>query len=146
MWIYKLSDLLDTKFKIPRTKIRFGLDFIIGLIPYAGDIFSFLLSSLLILIRGFYGASSMVVLKMMGNVLLDTTVGTIPILGDIFDLRYRANIKNINLLKEHYEKNEHMGSAWPVILTFLFLFTILFVVLIYFLWKLTAIILPWVVT
>lgn len=145
-WIYAISDLLDSKFRIPGTNIRFGLDFIIGLIPYGGDIFSFVLSSLLILIMVFYGASGIVVVKMIGNVLLDTIVGTIPILGDIFDLRYRANMKNIYLLREHYEKGKHKGSAWPVILMLFLLFVVLFVFLFYWLWKLTAVILTWVIS
>jgi len=108
----RLADFLDTRYRIPGTNIRFGADFLIGLVPYAGDVVAFGISSVLVLAMARQGASGMVLAKMIGNVLLDASVGTIPILGDLFDLGYKANRRNLKLLQEHYEEGKHQGSAW----------------------------------
>ncbi len=115
-WIDNAADLLDTKFRIPGTQIRFGADFIIGLIPYAGDVLSFMISGILVLAMARHGVSGRVVLLMLWNIFLDTIVGTIPIFGDIFDLTYRANWRNVQLLRAHYYEGKHKGSAWKIIL------------------------------
>ena len=133
-----VSDLLDSRFRIPGTDIRFGVDFIIGLFPVAGDILSFGFSGLLIIAMVRNGASGMVLLKMLWNVFLDTTVGSIPVLGDIFDLQYRANRRNYHLLKEHYDENQHRGSARPVILLVLAVLVGMFFLLIWLVRKLAA--------
>ncbi|MEO1262224.1 MAG: DUF4112 domain-containing protein [Bacteroidota bacterium] len=112
----RASDLLDSRFRIPGTDIRFGVDFLIGLVPYAGDLISFGFSGLLVIAMARHGASGMVILKMLWNVLLDTVVGSIPIIGDLFDLQYKANRRNYILLSEHYGEGEHQGSAWPAVL------------------------------
>ncbi len=114
-YLDRASDLLDSRFRVPGTDIRFGLDFLIGLIPFAGDIFTFSFSGLLVVAMARHGASGMVVVKMLWNILLDATVGAIPILGDLFDLQYKANRRNYRLLEEHYSEGAHQGSAWPVI-------------------------------
>ncbi|HKK80381.1 MAG TPA: DUF4112 domain-containing protein [Phaeodactylibacter sp.] len=111
----RLADFLDTRYRIPGTNIRFGADFLIGLVPYAGDVVAFGISSVLVLAMARQGASGMVLAKMIGNVLLDASVGTIPILGDLFDLGYKANRRNLKLLQEHYEEGKHQGSAWWVV-------------------------------
>jgi len=111
----RLADFLDTRYRIPGTNIRFGADFLIGLVPYAGDVVAFGISSVLVLAMARQGASGMVLAKMIGNVLLDASVGTIPILGDLFDLGYKANRRNLKLLEEHYEEGKHQGSAWWVV-------------------------------
>lgn len=111
-----LSDLLDSRFRIPGTNIRFGLDALVGLVPYAGDMVTFAFSGLLVISMARYGASGMVVVKMLWNVLLDTMVGSIPLVGDIFDVQFKANRRNYRLLKEHYQQGKHTGSAWPVVL------------------------------
>ena len=115
-----MSNLLDSRFRIPGTNIRFGLDFLVGLVPYAGDVVTFGFSGLLVISMARYGVSGMVVLKMLGNLLLDTLVGTIPVLGDLFDLGFKANRRNYNLLKEHYHEGKHSGSAIPVIIAVVF--------------------------
>ena len=131
-----VSDLLDSRFRIPFTDIRFGADFIMGLVPGAGDILSFGISGLLVLAMVRNGATGMVLAKMLWNIFLDTTVGSIPILGDIFDLKYRANRRNYELLKEHYEEGKHRGSIWPVLLLALGVLVGMFVLLIWVVWAL----------
>ena len=88
------SDLLDSRFRIPGTDIRFGVDFLIGLVPVAGDVITFGFAGLLVIAMARHGASGMVVVKMLWNILLDATVGSIPVLGDLFDLKYKANRRN----------------------------------------------------
>ncbi|MCB0595353.1 MAG: DUF4112 domain-containing protein [Lewinellaceae bacterium] len=124
-WIDSAASFLDNRFRIPGTNIRFGIDFLIGLVPYIGDVVSFAISGLLVVVMARKGASGMALAKMVGNVWIDGAIGTIPLLGDIFDLRYRANLRNLRLLKEHYSEGKHQGSAWPaVILILLALFAL----------------------
>ena len=80
-WIDIVTDWMDNKIRIPGTQIRFGLDFIIGLIPYFGDMASFAISGLLLTGMARRGASGMLIIKMIGNVLLDVIVGSIPDFG-----------------------------------------------------------------
>jgi hypothetical protein len=130
-----VSDLLDSRFRIPGTNIRFGFDFLIGLVPYAGDVVTFGFSGLLVIAMARHGASGMVVAKMLWNILLDTVVGTIPILGDIFDLQYKANRRNYLLLKEHYQEGKHGGSVWPVVLTVVFVLLLMLAFTVLVAWK-----------
>lgn len=94
-----LARLLDTAVGIPGTKIRFGVDALLGLIPGAGDAVSAALSGYIILAAARIGASRPVLLRMIGNVVVDTLVGAIPVLGDLFDVAFRANIRNVALLE-----------------------------------------------
>lgn len=114
-WLDAIAEFLDNRFRIPFTNIRFGVDALIGLIPYAGDVLSFAVSGVLVLYMARHGGSGMLAVKMVGNILLDGIVGTVPLLGDLFDLRYRANLRNVHLLKQHYEQGLHKGSAWWVL-------------------------------
>ena len=125
------SKLLDTRFRIPGTNIRFGLDFLIGLVPWAGDLISFLFSAGLILTMARHGASGQVLAKMIGNVALDTTVGSIPLLGDVFDLFFKANRRNYHLLEKHYGEGKYQGSIWRVVIPVLIILIALFVFLIW---------------
>ena len=94
-----LARVLDTAVGIPGTKLRFGLDAILGLIPGAGDAVSAALSGYIILAAARAGASKPVLLRMVGNVVLDTVVGAIPVLGDVFDVAFRSNSRNVALLE-----------------------------------------------
>lgn len=131
-----LTDLLDSRFRIPGTQTRFGLDFLIGLVPYAGDILTFVFSGMLVTTMAKHGASGMLVLKMLWNILIDTIVGIVPFFGDIFDLKFRANRRNFNLLKEHYDESRHSGSARPVILAITVIIFLLIILVVYTSWKL----------
>lgn len=134
-WLDRASTLLDNQFRIPGTDIRFGADFLIGLVPYAGDLISFGISGLLVLVMARKGASGMVLVKMIGNIWLDGMVGTIPILGDIFDLSFRANRRNLNLLREHYQEGAHRGSAWWLLFLVLGVLFLMVFLSIWVIWK-----------
>lgn len=94
-----LARVLDTAIGIPGTKLRVGLDALLGLIPGAGDAVSAALSGYIILAAARAGASRPVLVRMIGNVVLDTIVGSIPIVGDLFDVAFRANSRNVALLE-----------------------------------------------
>src|SRR5688572_8215589 len=100
-WIEWLSHLMDSKFLIPGTRIRFGIDPILSLFPVFGDLLTYIISGAMIYTMHNHGASRKVVIKMILNSTLDTIIGVIPVVGTIFDIFYRANDRNVRLLKEH---------------------------------------------
>ncbi len=109
--IDKISSLLDNQFRIPFTQVRFGVDFLIGLIPTVGDWLSFGISSILVFSMMRRGIGFVMLLKMLGNITFDATVGSIPIVGDLFDLHYKANRRNVDLLKQYYVENPNPPAA-----------------------------------
>jgi len=135
-WIDGFSRMLDTKFRIPGTDMRFGADFLLGLVPGAGDLVSLGMSGVLVATMAKNGASGMLVAKMLFNVALDAIVGTIPIIGNIFDLIYKANYRNAVLMREYYVEGEHSGSVWPVVIGVLIAMVGIFVLMI---WMLVAV-------
>jgi uncharacterized protein DUF4112 len=99
-----LSRLLDSAFTIPGTGIRFGLDSLIGLVPGLGDAIGGILSVYLILEASRMGAPRSVVARMIANVGIDTVIGWVPLLGDLFDVGWKANNRNFALLEQHIER------------------------------------------
>lgn len=110
-WIESMARFLDSRFTIPGTKIKFGFDPILSLFPVFGDLFTFLISGMLIYKMQQQGASREVVIKMILNSTLDAIIGAIPLVGTVFDVFYRSNDRNIRLLKEHYYEGKHQGSG-----------------------------------
>ncbi len=106
-----LSNFLDAKYRIPGLGYRFGWDSILGLIPGVGDAASGLMSLYLIWEARRAGAGFGLVIRMIYNVLVDTILGAVPVLGDLFDFAFKSNLRNAELLKEHYSKIEmrHAG-------------------------------------
>jgi len=102
-----LAKLMDGAFVIPGTTIRFGLDGIIGLVPVAGDMIAGLVSTYLIWEAKRLGAPRWLISRMLVNAFLDTTIGAVPVVGDAFDVLFRANMKNMTLLRRHLEKKGH---------------------------------------
>ncbi|HEX5580450.1 MAG TPA: DUF4112 domain-containing protein [Gemmatimonadaceae bacterium] len=96
--IRALARLLDSAIRVPGTDIRFGLDPILGLFPGVGDMAAGLLSAYVILLGWRAGAPTSVLLRMLGNVGLDALVGAVPVLGDLFDVGFKANVRNVALL------------------------------------------------
>ena len=106
---------MDGAFVLPGTNIRMGLDGLIGLIPVAGDIICGLISSYLIWEARQLGAPKWLIARMMANTLLDTMVGAVPVVCDAFDVMFRANMKNMALLRRHMEKRGLSPSTGTVI-------------------------------
>jgi hypothetical protein len=96
-----MARLLDSAVTIPGTRYRFGLDALIGLIPGIGDAIGAILSTYLIFHAARLGAPRSTLVRMMANVGLDTIVGEIPLLGDLFDVGWKSNTRNLALLEEH---------------------------------------------
>lgn len=111
MRIEMLSRLMDDMFTLPGTNMRIGLDAIIGLVPVLGDLISQAVSSYLIWEARRIGVSRLTIARMIGNSALDTVVGFIPFAGDAFDMAFKANMKNLKLLKAHLEKRGIRPSA-----------------------------------
>jgi len=114
-----LAKLMDSQFRLPGTNIRFGLDALIGLIPGAGDFATFLVSGYMIMILANNGASGYVIARMALNIVIDSLFGAIPVLGDIFDVAFKANQRNMALMQEHFVDGRHKGRAWKVVLPLL---------------------------
>src|SRR4028118_1369634 len=111
-----LAKLMDSRFRVPGTDIRFGLDGIIGLIPVAGDLSTLVISGYMLLILARNGASGFLLARMVLNVLIDAVGGVIPFLGDLFDVAFKANMRNLRLMEEHYAEGRHRGNAWKLII------------------------------
>lgn len=101
----RLAWLLDELFQIPGTRQRVGLDALIGLVPGVGDTIGALLSTYIIIEAARRGASIWTITRMLGNVGVETVVGAIPLLGDLFDVVFKANRRNIALLGATLERD-----------------------------------------
>jgi hypothetical protein len=114
-----LAELLDQRFTIPGTSIRIGLDPIIGLIPGVGDTLANLAGSAILLIGAQFHLPKVVLLRMALNVALNTLIGAIPVVGDLFSIWFRSNVRNARLL-ELYATQEGPRAApadWLFVIT-----------------------------
>jgi Domain of unknown function (DUF4112) len=108
-----LAHILDDFIRIPGTSIRFGLDGIIGLVPGIGDVIGGIASCIIILAAWMRGVPYVTVVRMMANVGIDVVVGAIPLVGDAFDIAWRANRRNYNLLVGSLEApRKHTIQSW----------------------------------
>jgi hypothetical protein len=99
-----LAKLLDIAFILPGTKVRYGIDGIIRLIPVIGDLFATAFALWLVREARALGAPWHVTARMLGNVAVDGVVGMVPVAGDAFDVLFRANMRNVRLLRRWMEK------------------------------------------
>ena len=116
----QLAGVLDDIFHIPGTKIRFGLDPIVGLVPGLGDIITGLLSFLIVFAAWQRGLPRVTIMRMVANIGIDTLTGTVPIVGDLFDMMWKSNRMNYNLLVR-YREGRRKGLVARDWLFFLFL-------------------------
>ena len=111
-----LAWLLDSSIPLPGTRFTIGLDAIIGLVPFIGDLIGVLASSIILAEANRLGVSRPVMARMVFNVAVEGVVGIVPFIGDIFDAGWKANQKNVRLLTtwlDHPHKAER-GSRWFV--------------------------------
>jgi len=99
-----LSKLLDVAFVLPGTKIRYGIDGLIGLLPVVGDLLTTAISLWIVREARALGAPKHIVARMLGNVALDGVVGLVRFAGDAFDVMFRANVRNMRMLKRWMDK------------------------------------------
>jgi hypothetical protein len=110
-----LSWLLDDSIQIPGTNYRIGIDPLLGLIPGIGDFVGSALSGYIIISAAAMGASSATLARMLVNVLIEGVVGCIPLLGDIFDAGWKANLRNIDLLDREIATGKPLKSSKLVV-------------------------------
>ena len=101
-----LANLLDTAVMIPGINVRFGLDAVIGLVPGIGDTITTALSLFIVHEAYQLGAPRHVIARMLGNVALDGVVGSVPLVGDAFDVLWRSNKRNMRLLRDWLERED----------------------------------------
>jgi hypothetical protein len=104
-----LAELLDQRFRIPCTSIRIGLDPLIGLIPGIGDTLANLAGSAILFIGAKFNLPKVVLLRMALNIALNTLIGAIPFVGDLFSIWFRSNVRNVQLLERY--AGEHRQTA-----------------------------------
>ena len=111
-----IAKMLDTAIQVPGTGIRFGLDAILGIIPGLGDTAGAIFSGYLILLGSRMGLPQSVITRMVANVAIDTIVGGIPILGDLFDVAWKSNIRNLKLLEQSVDPAYEHKPVSPLII------------------------------
>ena len=113
----QVARLLDSAFEIPGTKIRIGLDPIVGLVPAIGDLISPLFTLGIIWQGRELGIPRVVQLRMVFNVAIDTVLGMVPVIGDLFDFAWKANNRNMALLERHAFEERHASRGdWLFVL------------------------------
>ncbi|WP_135821029.1 DUF4112 domain-containing protein [Halostella litorea] len=101
-----VSTLLDDAVRVPGTEFKVGLDPIVGILPVAGDSVMSLVSLYVVLEAVNLGAPATLVARMLGNVVLDAVIGSIPVLGTVFDAAWKANRRNVRLVERHLDTGQ----------------------------------------
>lgn len=113
-----LSTLLDNAIRVPGTSIGFGIDPILGLIPGGGDILGGVLSIYIVFEAFKLGLPQERLITMVSNIALETITGTVPVFGDIFDVAWKANVKNVEILEDYVNSPEDgkKADSWFIFL------------------------------
>ncbi|QTN28855.1 DUF4112 domain-containing protein [Rhodoferax sp. AJA081-3] len=133
----RYATLMDARFRVPGTRIRIGLDPIIGLLPGIGDVLGLALSLYVVVEAIRLGVSKRVLFKMLRNVALEALVGVVPVLGDVFDIAFKANLRNAAMLKTYIEdrlqptpvRTPRRWQQWIVLVAFAALILVLLLAL-----------------
>jgi hypothetical protein len=107
----RLAVVLDSAIVIPGTRFRFGADAILGLFPGGGDVVGAALSGYIIFEAARLGVPAAALARMVTNVIADTALGVIPVAGDLFDAYWKANLRNIAIVREHIARTTGPGPA-----------------------------------
>lgn len=107
----RISYLLDNSIPIPGIG-RVGLDPLLGLLPGAGDTISGVLSAYIVWEAARLGLPRDTLVKMVKNIMLETILGSVPMLGDLFDATWKSNARNIVLLEDHLQTPQHHPTDW----------------------------------
>jgi hypothetical protein len=106
-----LARALDSAVRIPGTNVRFGLDAVLGLVPGLGDVAGAAMGSYLVLLGSRLGAPKPVLARMVLNVAFDTLAGVVPVAGDLFDVAWKANTRNMALLERYIDRPVATGKS-----------------------------------
>lgn len=104
-----MEQLLERSFHIPGTKIPFGLDSVVGLVPVLGDLITATMGAYMVWEARNLGMSKWQLMRMTANIGIDTALGAIPLVGDAFDFIWRSNSKNLRIIRKHLDKH-HPGT------------------------------------
>jgi hypothetical protein len=107
----RISDLWDRAFGIPGTKWRVGLESLVGLLPVGGDVVGLGISIYILWQVVQFNLPKTILVRMVINIAIDALVGAVPILGDLFDVTWKANTKNVNLLESHLQQPSQSRQA-----------------------------------
>ncbi len=127
-----LSNLLDNAIPIPGTDYRIGIDPILGLIPGGGDTIAAVLSAYIVIEAARLGLPRESLIRMVFNLIVDTALGSLPFLGDIFDATWKANVKNLALIESHLALPQKSKKVDRVFLIFLIIVLMLIVMIVTF--------------
>ncbi|WP_437193012.1 DUF4112 domain-containing protein [Planctomicrobium sp. SH527] len=111
--IRALALALDNRFVIPGTSIRVGWDAIIGMIPGIGEVATGALSAYVVYLALQLDVPRSAIRQMLLNILVDVSAGSIPVVGDLFDVAWRANLRNVKLLERHLHERHSKGEFGP---------------------------------
>jgi hypothetical protein len=134
-----LSKWMDNKFTIPGTQIKFGLDPLLSLIPGIGGVISATINTFILGLILIKGVPFRIALQMFANVMVDSFISFVPVLGTVGDLMFQANTKNLSLLENHLNNNPNGKYSYGAITLLLFVLLVIFGVIIlasYILYKL----------
>jgi len=106
----RLADILDSQWRVPGLGIRFGVDAVAGLVPVIGDLATGAIAGYIVLRGASMGAPPEIVRRMTANVVLDVILGSVPILGSVFDIFFKANRRNLRLLRRHFAGAERRSA------------------------------------
>lgn len=106
-----LASMLDERFRVPGTNFRFGIDGLIGLVPVFGDTVGTAISGYLLWRATRFGLPKRVIAAMLGNMAVDWLIGLIPFVGDLLDIGFKANRRNVNLLRRHLARRAQTQGA-----------------------------------
>ena len=109
--VRRLARLFDSALRVPGTNIRFGLDAVVGLVPGLGDAAGAALAAYLVVLAARLGAPPAILLRMLLNVSVDAVVGAVPLLGDLFDIGWKANTRNVELLDRYLDAPDEVHAA-----------------------------------
>lgn len=109
--LQRLAGFMDSALRVPGTRWRIGADALVGLLPGIGDSATALVSLYLVAEAWRLGATTGTKARMLGNVAVDLIVGSVPLVGDVFDVGFRANRRNVNLLQRELEQRHPGGVA-----------------------------------
>jgi hypothetical protein len=115
----RLAWILDECVRVPGTRLRFGLDPVVGLVPYGGEVAASAIGAIILAEAGKKGLPLRTLLRMGGNMLLNAAVGAIPVVGDLFSFWFKSNSRNYRLLDAYLSSErgeEARGGWWPILL------------------------------
>lgn len=141
--LHRISDFMDNKFEV--LGIKFGFDFLIGLIPVWGNVLTTCVSLFTVVYSAFHGISAVVLLRMLLNISLDMFFTAVPILGNFADIFWKANDKNYKLLEDytlHPEKT--VKRSWIASFAILAFYLSLLIAVIYGIYRLTVFLFHWI--